>query len=375
MADKNKTLLISIGVIAVLIIIGWITVFNVQDKEDEIIKIGVIIPLSGSGASYGEGWQKGVELAKEKIELEFGENVIQIIYEDSQFDSTEATKVAQKLINVNDVKAIILGSSSETLAVAPIAENNHVLLMTGGTSADITNAGDYVFRIYPSDLYQGKDLAKVVIDKGYTKVAVLTVQDDYGVGLTNVFQNEIKGMGGDVLAIENFIPEGTTDFKTQLNKISAKNPDSLLVIGHENHYPLILKQIKELNIKLPLFASESFQSQSILDATGNLANGVIFPNFVESKTEEHQTYVSKHQREYFSEPFAFSAGFYDNVLLVSEALINNKGDVAKAKAWLYNLKDWEGATGITNYDSKGDTVGKSYAIMIVENGKFKVHEK
>ncbi len=354
--------------ILLLVLVTACTQTGYVVKEQQI-KIGVIAPFSGDGASYGEGWRKGAELAKEKIEAEFGEGVIELIYEDSKLNPAEAVTSTQKLIAYDGVKAIVIAVSSETLAIAPITEENNILLMTGGTNADITDAGEYVFRIYPSDLYQGKDLADTILNQGYDEIAVLTVQDNYGIGLTNTFESRVEEIGKSLSIVEKFVPE-TVDFKTQLNKISTKNPDVLLIIGMDNHYPLILKQMKELNMDLPLFASETFQSQTILDNAGDLSEGVIFTTFVESETEEYLNYVSNHKNKYDSEPFVFSAGFYDNILLVSEALIKNNGDIDEAKDWLYNIKDWNGATGITNYDVNGDTVGKSFTLMTVKNGEF-----
>ena len=373
MMKKQNKIYLAIGIVAV-VLIAAIAMFSMP-KGEETIKIGVIVPLTGGASSYGEGWQRGVELAKEQILSQYGEKSLELIYQDSQLSPAETTKAAQKLINIDEVKAIIIGTSSETLAAAPIAETNKILLMTTATSPDVTNAGDYIFRINPSDLYQGKNLVEIVLDQGYDKIAILTVQNDYGIGITNVFKDEIEQMDGEVLTTEQFLPEGTTDFRTQLNKIKSKNPDAILIIGHENHYLLILKQLKELNIDLPLFSTEAFKSQSVLDGAGDLAEGVIFTTFAVPKTDIYQRYVSNHQETYGVEPFAFSDGFYDNTLLISEGLIKNNGDVDKTKTWLYNIKDWQGTTGILNYDENGDPTGKDYSFMVVENNAFVPYNK
>jgi len=366
-----------IPILVVVVIVAGVLIFSLQkstvSQEKKVIKIGAILPLSGEASAYGNSWQKGAELAVEEIKKKYGVN-IEVVYEDSQFESSKAVTAAQKLINIDNVKAIILGSSRETLAVAPLAEEKKILLMTGGNAAEITNAGDYVFRIYPSNLYQGEDLANFALKQGYTKIAVLTLLDDYGVGLTDIFKKRVEENGGNIIS-ETFPQQGITDFRTQLTKIKNSNSDALLIIAATNQYPLILKQIKELNINIPLLAPETFQSASILSKAGELAEGVLFTTFVEADTKEYDNFADAHQKKYGEMPGPFSSGFYDNIILVSEALIKNNVNIEKAKDWLYNVKNWSGATGITNFDENGDPIGKSYTIMTVKNGQFVSYEK
>ena len=355
-------------IIAVIVISGIWYFSGKQPVKKEPIKIGVIVPLSGELSNYGDSWKKGAELGVEKVKNDYGVD-IELIYEDSQMIPEKAVTSAQKLINIDKVKAIIVGSSRETLAVAPIAEENKVLLMTTGNAAEITKSGDYVFRIYPSNTYQGKDLADMATRKNYQRIAVLTMLDDYGIGLSNIFKDRIVEKGGEVI-VETFPQEGATDFKTQLTKIKITKPEALLVISADNAYPLILKQIKQLGINIPLLAPETFQSQTVLDGAGQLAEGVLFTTFVEPKTKEYNNFVKRHKEKYNEDPGPFSAGFYDNTILVSEALIKNNGNTDGAKEWLYGIKDWAGATGITNFDENGDPIDKSYTIMTVKNGQF-----
>jgi branched-chain amino acid transport system substrate-binding protein len=370
MKQKNTLITIMVLIVVLLIAINFM-VFSPNGATivDEEIRIGVVLPLSGGAASYGEGWKKGVELAIDKLEEEYGTNKIKVIYEDSQLSATKTATVTQKLINLDKVDAIIIGSSSETLAAAPIAEANKVLLMAAGSSAAITDAGDFVFRTYPSDSYQGNDLADLISKKGHKRVAILNVQNDYGEGLVKIFKNKFNENKGTVAVSEKFGVEAP-DYKAQLTKIKAESLDAILIVGHNNHYISILKQMKELNVNLPIFASETFQEQSILDEAGELAEGVVFTTFTEPSTNDLKIFMAKHESKYGAGAFPFATFFYDNTMLTAKALINNKGDVVKAQQWLYNLKGFRGVTGTTSFDENGDVFGKSYTVMKVKNGKF-----
>ncbi len=283
----------------------------------------------------------------------------------------DAATAVQKLVNIDKVKGVISATSRETLAITPIAEQNKVIVLTSASSPEITKAGDYVFRTYPSDFYQGNDLADFAMKKGYTKMAVLFLNDEYGKGITDVFRQRLEANGGRVVASEDFQAQGASDYKTQLTKISKEKADAILIIASQNQYVLILKQMKELGINLPILAGEIFKDQAILDTAKELAEGVIFTAFVNPKTSEGEKFNLLYKEKYASEPGGvYATEFFDNTELLLSALIESKGDVEKAKAWLYAVKDWHGATGTINFDANGDVIGKSYTIYTVKNGQF-----
>jgi len=364
-----KKQIILIFIIAVVLILGVWYGASKGPEQKEAIKIGVILPLTGGASSYGLSWKRGVELGIEKVQREYDVE-IEVIFEDSQMQPVKSATLAQKLIAVDKVGAIIIGSSRETLAACPVAETNKVLLLSAGTSPGISKAGDYIFRIYPSDSYQGSDLADLATRQGYKSVAILTVADDYGKGIADFFEEKFEKQGGEVTIMETFMPEGFSDFKSSLRKIALTEPDVLLLLAYSHHFPLILKQIKELDLKIPLFASETLYDVKVLESVGDLAEGILLTSYTEPKTKEYDEFVFLHQGKYNENPGPFSAGLYDNTVLVLKALIENERDLEKAKNWLYSIKDFSGATGITNYDSNGDVIGKSYSIFEVQDGKF-----
>ncbi|MCL5010790.1 MAG: penicillin-binding protein activator [Patescibacteria group bacterium] len=342
---------------------------NRQVVQKELIKIGAILPLTGEGASYGESFKRGIELGVSEIEKKYGKKIT-VVYEDSRMVPADAATAAQKLISSDKVKAILIGSSRETLAVAPIAEQNKTLLMTAGSAPEITQIGDYVFRTCPSDFYQGNDLADLAIKKGYNKPAILFMGDNYGKGISDVFTKRIQEKGGTIAAMENFTAQGTGDFKAPLTKIKEARPNVILIIADINQYPLILKQMNELNINLPILASECLKAQEVLINAGSLAEGVLFTYYTEPKTKEYEIFNSLYKEWFGAESGPFAAEFFDNTELLLSALIESRSDVEKAKFWLYAVKDWKGATGTTNFDANGDVTDKSYTIYTVKNGQF-----
>ena len=137
----------------------------IRDRvEEKVVKIGAILPLTGDAAKYGESAKEGIELAIKEINAEGGVkgHKIEIIYEDSQGLPTTGVSAFQKLITSNRVPAVIGGLfSSVTLAIAPIANREHVVVLSPTSSAPaITKAGDYIFRNCASDIFEGKIMAE-----------------------------------------------------------------------------------------------------------------------------------------------------------------------------------------------------------------------
>ncbi|MFH0739870.1 MAG: ABC transporter substrate-binding protein, partial [bacterium] len=322
----------------------------------------------------GDVWKKSIELGRGEIEAKYGQK-IEIIYEDSQMKPTDAATAASKLINTNKVKAIIIGTSRETLAAAPVAEQSRVLMLAGGSSAEITKAGDYIFRVYPSDFYQGNNLADLAIKKGYKKMAVLAVADDYGQGIGDVFAKKFRELGGQVVITETLMPEGVSDFRTQLTKISITKPQAVLLALYDRQSLLVLKQMKELDLSWPLLSTETIKNPDTIKGNEVLFEGILFASYVEPKTIEYEGFLADYKAKYGVEAGPYAPGFFDNAQLILTALIESKGDVEKAKAWLYAVKDWHGATGTINFDANGDVIGKSYTIYTVKNGQFVPYEK
>jgi branched-chain amino acid transport system substrate-binding protein len=106
-------------------------------------------------------------------------------------------------------------------------------------------------------------------------VSILYINNDFGSDQAKVFTEERTKLGGNVLSSDAF-EQGATDFKTELTKIKAKNPDAIFAPGYAE-LAIILKQAKELGMKQQFFASVPFENPQIIQAAGNAAEGVIYP--------------------------------------------------------------------------------------------------
>jgi len=339
------------------------------------IKIGAILPLTDEAGKYGQSAKEGIDLAIDEINAAGGIHgkKITIIYEDDKADPATGTTVFQRMINIEKVPAI-LGpmASSVTLAIAPIAEKNKVIVLSPASSApQITNAGDYIFRNTYSDIYEGQKMANYVYkETPYRKIAILYINNDYGIGLKDVFISDFSKYSGKIVVSETY-DFSSTDFRTQLSKLKNSKPDAVYLVGY-GEMGRVLVQAKELGIRVPLFSCIMFEDPDILKVAGKLAEGVIytFPSYnPESEEQTVAQFIQAFESKYKHKPDGFAANSYDAAKILVLAIDKGGEKSEKIKASLYSIKDYPGVTGITSFDKNGDVI-KPIGIKTIKNGEF-----
>lgn len=337
-----------------------------KSQATEPVKIGVILPLSGEAASYGEAAKRGAELAMEKMNKE-NKVKVQLVYEDSQMDPKKAASAIQKLVNVDKVKYNLGFSSGESLAMCPIAEASKSILLVNGSSPEITKCGDYTFRDIPSDSYQAKEMASKLTQKGFKKVAVIYINNDYGKGLADEFKNNFIG---EIVAFEAHNAK-ETNFRTILTKIKSLNPDALFVVSQAPESYSLLKQRAEIGLVQPLFGSEAFKDDNVVKNVPAKATENVYAIFLAPyKGAEYEAYNSAHMAKYNQAPGTFAEFVYDNVTIISRSLQDCEvSDTSCVKGAIYNT-NLVGATGDIKFDQNGDIKDKSYQLYKIENGVF-----
>lgn len=345
------------------------------EETKEPIKIGFIGPLTGDVAPYGEGWRDGALLAVEEINTAGGINgrMLELVPEDGLCKPKDATNAAQKLIEIDKVQAIVGGfCSSETLAVAPIAEEAKVVLMSpGSTNADITESGDYIFRACPSDALQGEIMAIYMYDEGYREVAIMYANSDYNLGLRNVFSKKFTELGGEIVVEQNY-EQDAKDMRTQITKIKDAAPEALYLVPYPADGTIILVQMKELDVDLPVFAPESMCVDKVLVDSGEAAEGMVVstPTFDEAAPKTAEFLQKFNDRfGYKPELTSYSANAYDVVYLFADAMKQGHITGTEIKDYLYTVTDYTGAGGKLTIDENGDAI-KELILMRVENGEF-----
>ncbi len=351
-----------------------------KQPEMKEIKIGWIGPLTGDLGYYGQMIKKATDLAVEEINAEGGINGanLEIIYHDDTLDPKKGVSAFLKLVTTNNVPLVVQAAgSSVMLAEAPLAEKHKVVLISPTCSnPDITFAGDYVFRTWPSDTYQGISLARFAVNTlKKQRVALLFMNNDYGTGVKDEFSKEFKSLGGDVVISEAF-EEGATDFRGQLVKVKAAKPDMIFLASHYREGALVLRQAKEFGLEAMILASDACYAPEFLELAKGAAEGSLVANlYWDSDSDEPRIshFVTKFRKKYGQAPEVYAAAGYDCIKIVTQALREGGTKPQDIKQALYQIEGYEGVTGEITIDKHGD-VSKQYDIFIVKNGEFRPYE-
>ncbi|MDP3042947.1 MAG: ABC transporter substrate-binding protein [bacterium] len=381
----TKNAKIIVGVVVLILIIGFVWYSNknqeqAANNELTTIKIGFVAPFSGEAASYGEFVVKSFKLAIEDYNSTHKNLNFEVIYEDGKCDGSQAVTAINKLINVDKIKYVIGGlCSSETLAMAPVAESNKIILFSPGSgSPDITNAGDYIFRNLASDDYTAKEIAKIAIKNNDKEIGLITENLDYPQTLKKAFKDYYTSQGGMIKLDETF-SSGATDFRTIITKAKFQDVNQLYLVAQTyKTTALILKQMKELNYSPMLYTNEVTVSEEALKyydpICKGLVEGAIFtqPKFDESNPKASDV-LAKFKEKYGSTegpiPPVYIATYYDSVYLLGEALEKVGDNTDKIKDYFYTVKNWEGAVGKFSFDQNGDAITNVEA-KTVKNGEI-----
>ena len=350
-------------------------------KKQNVIKIGCITPLSGRAANYGKETKMGVDLAIKEInssKLLDGKK-IEVQYEDDQADPKIATEAIHKLINIDKVPIILGGfTSRSTLAIAPIAEQSKVVLLSASSTADdIKNSGDYIFRNVPTNSSQGKTMSDFAYSILKSKnAAILYDNGDYGISLKDAIESHFKENGGKITLIEAY-NSGDKDFRTQLTKIWKNKPDVIFFPGNYQESGLILKQATELGVKSTFIGGDGSVSSELVEISGISSENTFYSNMAIGygiADNEISNFNELFYQEYKEKPSVYSAYAYDAMKLIADAISRSDYSSGGIKQALYETNNFIGVTGLTNFNEFGE-VDKSFYIYKIVNGNFEINQE
>ncbi|WP_312815832.1 ABC transporter substrate-binding protein [Sedimentibacter sp.] len=377
-----KKVLISIMVIAaILAAVTGCSTSGSGNKDAETIKIGVASPYTGDYAQFGDYTKDGVELAVEEINKAGGVlgKPIEIVYGDDKGDSKEAVSVAQKFSSDKNIVGIVGHFfSGATLAAGPIYQQNQIpAIAVASTNPDVADIGDFVFRINVGDNYQGSQLAELLKAEGYNKVSVIYDNSDYGKGVSDVFSNKFKEIGGEVVLNETYLGGQDKDFSIILTKVKNSDTEVIVLVSYYTEASLIIQQAENLGIDVPFYASDSLYTDDFLTLAGDAANGThVVCYFHESDpSEAAQEFVKKFEAKYNKKVDSWSPYAYDAMHVMADA-INRAGTTEgpAIREAIAATTDFQGATGVTNFQGAREPVGKDLVILVVEDGQYVVEK-
>ena len=372
-------------------IVFYITVFALFvsltsiSHAAEPYKVGAVFAITGPAAWLGEPERNSVKMLQEEINAQGGINghPLELVIEDTVGEETRAVLAVNKLINKDNVLAIVGPSrSGTTMAVIPIVEKAQVPLVSCASAQEIvTPVKKWVFKTAQNDSDGVIKIYEKMKEMNLSKVAIISSTDGYGMEGRKHLKRFAPEMGITVVADETYGPKDT-DMTAQLTKVKGTDAQAIVNWSIVPGQTTVIKNRRQLVMAIQLFQSPGFGNIKYAQAAGDSAEGLLFPALrllmVDALPKNHpqKAILTKYKKDYESkfksEVTTFGGHAYDALSLVVAALKAVGPDRAKIRDHIENTKNFVGTGGVFNY-SPEDHVGlhkDALEIYTVKNGAF-----
>jgi branched-chain amino acid transport system substrate-binding protein len=343
----------------------------------DTIKIGHYASMTGSEATFGISTDNAIRLAIKEKNAAGGVKgrKVELITIDDAGKQSEAATAVTRLINDNKVVAV-LGevASSRSMAGGQIAQKAGVpMISPSSTNPDVTDIGDYIFRVCFLDDFQGWVVAKFMTENlKAKKVAILYDQAQaYSSGLADFFEKAFKEMGGTITTKQAYTG-GNLEISSQLQQLKGSNPDAIFLPGYYSDAGTIIRKSREAGIKAVFVGGDGWDSEELPKIAGDAINGNYFANHYAPEEDRPavKNFVEKYRKEYKNAtPDGLAALGYDAALVLFDAMERApslKGtDLRDALA---ATKNFTGVTGTFSIDAERNAK-KSAVVVQYKDGK------
>ena len=344
----------------------------------EPIKIGFFSPTTGFAAADGTSALNSANLAVEMVNAAggvLGRQLELVAYDDAAAPD-QASGIARKLIEQDMVVAGVSGSySGATRAAAPIFQEAGLPMIAAyAITPSITETGDKIFRVGTLGTVQGKVGAELVATVlGAKKVAILIVDNDFGVALTDGFKMRAAELGLEIVLEEKY-PLGETEFRPIIGKIKEAAPDVIYATGYYNEAANLVNQAVEEGLTTQIVGQEGYDSPKFIELAGPASEGVIITTDLNRDSERPMTklFLEQYKAKYGVDADMVGASAFDAVQVLAYAIKTaGSTDPAAITQAIAGLKDFEDvASGPFWYYTAGRVVVRPVSSQIVRDGQF-----
>jgi ABC-type branched-subunit amino acid transport system substrate-binding protein len=366
--------------------------------------VGVLLPLSGRYAVYGNMVKRGIDLA---LTLHNAENPpLHLLYRDTEGDPAKARVEADALANEERVMAILGPLTGEAaISAAASAQQHETPLLALSQRAAIAEIGSYIFRNSLTARVQARALARyAILQQGLHSFAILAPENRLGREMSELFTEEVLKLGGLIMDEQTYV-EGANDFRPQILHLRGKSPereipdylpksaeqqldelfipdppdypsttfDALFMPDYADRIGLIAPQLAFYGIQdLPLLGISGWNSPELLRLAGRYVEGAVFADgfFLDSPYPFVREFIDLFRETYAEAPSLLEAQAFDcaNILF---AQLDNPAvkDRASLRAAIANLQNYPGVTGVTSFDFTGEA-DKVLFLLQIKNGEI-----
>ncbi|MCI0382976.1 branched-chain amino acid ABC transporter substrate-binding protein [Streptomyces sp. CNQ085] len=337
-------------------------------------KIAFQGPLSGDNVQLGQNMENGIKLAIDQANAE-GDLGFEVEYvpADDQGLPDKATTAAQKAIDDEDVVAVIgpAFSGPADTAAEIYGAAGLVALSSSATRPDLTTKGYETFlRAVPNDSAQGAGMAKYLANKAKAeKVVVVDDKTDYGIGLADVAEENLKAAGVEV--VRQSVPQKTPDYSAAAKNVTKNKPDALIYAGYYQDAGPFAKKLKEAGFDGVAMSGDGTNDAQFIQLAGDASDGWLLTCPCTDATKEDATkkFAADYEKEFKQTPGTYSAESYDAAMMIIEEVkkLHEDGGVERqALVDALRAAKYKGLTKEFSFDDKGEFTNQTIYLYQVK---------
>jgi branched-chain amino acid transport system substrate-binding protein len=354
---------------------------------DEPIKVGALLAVTGPASFLGAPEARTLEMLAEQTNAQggIGGRKIQLVVKDTGASPEKAISFAKQLIDEEKVFAIVGPSTSgETMAVKAVAEEGRTILLSCAAAEVIVNpVARYVFKTPQKDSDAVVKIFRQMRKMGLTRIGVLTSNTGFG----KAGKEQIEKLApehGIQIVLDEVYDKAATDLSAEATKLKAANVQAVLNWSIEPAQSIVLKNVRQLGLAIPIFQSHGFANIQYVKAAGAAAEGVVFPagklivaDLLPDQDPQKAvllSYKKAYEARYKEDVSAFGGHAWDAFQILARALREAGPDREKVRSTIETMRGFAGTAGIFDF-SPADHNGlgiDAFEMLTVKDGKFAI---
>ena len=347
--------------------------------EEAPVKIGVLLPLTGTQAVMAEDLQEGFLIAQEQINAAGGVlgRRLELIIEDTETRPTPGMDAARKLVELDRVPVITGGfSSGVMLPIAEYCQERGILVVSQPpTSPLFRDVGDYIFLINVLDNYKGKVISEFAFkDSGLKRFGLMFMNNAFGQALKEETIKNLESLGAEVVVVVDY-ELNKVDYKAELTRLFANDPEAIIATFYANEGFIAAKQAYEMGLlnvnEVPWYCPEMASSfAKALEEIPEVVEGIKGLNPLAPESLFMEAFREKKGRDPIT---AYSAMNYDALIMIAMAInFANSTDSTAIRDALPKISQWyrgQSTGGDKRFDEDGMQGFGQYSKVILINGE------
>jgi branched-chain amino acid transport system substrate-binding protein len=365
---KRIGLLIALTALVALLAVGTATAE---------IKVGIMVPTTGSEATYGKDMENAIKMAVDEINAKGGVlgQKFTTFTGDDGCDPQMATAAASKIVSAN-VDAVVggycSGATLPTLKIYSDAGVPIVIPAANSTKFIDLNPGN-AFLINSIGTYQVETAVGLFKKLGVKKIAIVHQGDGYSEDLASLTQKEWTKMGNEVVAFE-VVNKGEQDHSALVTRIKSKAPELVFWTAYYADGALIIKQLRQGGYTGKIAVGDGSTDAKLMEIAGKAAEGVYaLANPLPEFLGEGKKFIDAYKAKFKTNPGPYSALSYDGMYLLADA-IKRAGSTDKKKVAeaLKTTKGFKGLSGPVTFTDKNLLSRSNFVVLVIKGGKFTI---